>query len=85
MKRTVEVDGFVYIHISVFLRQDQGYDFSLVSNLFSYQTILIMNGSVRELMLDLFDNQTHKEFRVRFYLMPAKSMKFNQTITIKFD
>ena len=46
MKRTLEVDGFVFtIRVSVFLRQDQGYDFGLVSNLFSYQTI--MNGSVR--------------------------------------
>ena len=83
MKRTLEVDGFVFtIRVSVFLRQDQGYDFGLFSNLFSYQTI--MNGSVRVGLSCLIIKLTKNSV---FYFiidrLRGKSMKFSQTI--KFD
>ena len=65
------------LHLSVFLRQDRGYDVSLVNNLFSYQTTVV--GSVGVCLICLIIKLTTNSV-FNFIWLLAKSMKFNQTI-----
>ena len=60
-----QIGPVTYIHISIFLRPDQGYDLDVVNNLCEVKSNKIKWFS--SIMFDLFDNHTHEENCVWFY------------------
>lgn len=64
-------------HISVFLRRDQGYDLGSVNNFVRWGKKITWFPLI---IFDLFDNQTHKQFHVQFYL----NAKINQINFVRF-
>ena len=72
-----QIEPVTYIHISIFLRPDQGYDLDVVNNLCEVKSNKIEWFS--SIMFDLFDNQAHEENRVWFYSIAE--IRYYWTIT----